>query len=108
MIFKPEHIEMIRNGTKTQTRRYTGLHYKEGRTYAVQPGRGKKAVPDIRIRIVRKREEIPPFNITDDDAIAEGGYTPEEYEALYLSLYPKSALRWVLTFEVVKCEQEKE
>jgi len=98
MIFSGErngisHIEMIRNGTKTQTRRINGF-YEVGKTYAVQPGRGKKAVSDIRIRITKRWESIRAYMISEDHAKAEGGYTPTEYEELFAKMYPNWWIRW--------------
>ena len=118
MIFSGErngisHIEMIRNGTKTQTRRMSNI-YEIGKSYAVQPGRGKKAVHDIRIRIInkwpegyapREKNEWPSYPISTGDAEMEGGYTPREYEELFERMYPgwlAGPLRWAYEFEVVK------
>lgn len=99
MIFKPEHIEMIRKGTKTQTRRlYSGYHI--GHSYAVQEGRGACGLPDMRIVIKRKWVEEHGENaISREDADAEGGYTPEEYERLYSSMYPEWFKRTAYEFE---------
>jgi hypothetical protein len=55
MIFsKSDHIEQIKAGTKTQTRRPTD-RYKVGKLYAIQPGRGKPGIPEGKILIVASR-----------------------------------------------------
>ncbi|HEY5901534.1 MAG TPA: ASCH domain-containing protein [Anaerolineales bacterium] len=98
MNFKPELIEKILRGEKTQTRRLVGerdfclpgLHLAEiksvviedgyrdnrhrikwqvGQTYAICPGRGKQAVGRIQITAIR-RERLQ--EITSDDCWAEG------------------------------------
>lgn len=79
MIFSPELAEKVVAGEKTVTRRVVKLvpnlqadgwdggrdgmvpmpcRYQEGRTYAVQPGRGKKAIGRIRILSVRGPEPV--------------------------------------------------
>ncbi len=66
MIFKPEMVEKILAGEKSVTRRPvkwedTGFEvrnlpckYEVGKDYAVQPGRGKKAVGRIRVLDVQR------------------------------------------------------
>lgn len=58
MIFRPELVEAIRAGRKTETRRPVKpdqpCRYVVGRTYAVQPGRGKRGVCRIRVIDVRR------------------------------------------------------
>ena len=153
MIFTPEHVRLIVEGLKTQTRRvvksgeelrqwdvdtpmvyyvddgwcghegpgpacYPGrVKWVVGRTYAVQPGRGKPAVARIRITEIR-REKL--MNISHADAQAEG------YEGIYISdalpyadytnfmdawnainrrkgtRWSDNPLVWALTFEVVR------
>ena len=109
MIFQKEHIEMIQNGlysiltdgngdptaiAKTQTRRVHRGKYREGRSYAIQPCRTCKGIESYRIVMDRIWEEqiMPPFDIRNNpsysiiseaDAWAEGGYTPEEFEKLF-------------------------
>ena len=99
MIFNVEgHIEKIIRGEKTQTRRDSGK-YKVGKTYAIQPGRGK--LGDSRGRILITHKWIEPYwkTIHVNDALAEGNYTPEEYEQLYEQLHPDWAGRWAYEFE---------
>lgn len=79
MLFKPEHIEMIKNGTKTVTRRiWKSWHVKVGRTYPAQ------------IRMYQPRHGCPLILVTDryiqslgemteKDANKEGGYTLEQF-----------------------------
>jgi len=115
MIFNvTEHIEMIRNGEKTQTRRVNRGIYQEGRDYAVQRKRGVKAEENMRIKIDEIWEEgcmnrvdcignpLDPC-IFLEDAKAEGGYTPEEYERVFKKAYPTwdGAYRWVFQFYVI-------
>ena len=88
MLFKPEFIPLLESGRKTQTRRLVKegddviQHYviqgvfRNGRllwrlnnTYAVQPGRGKKAVGRVRVTLIRRRRFE---QMTMHDAIAEG------------------------------------
>jgi hypothetical protein len=96
-----KHIEMIFGGKKHQTRRPTG-RYKVGHTYAVQPKRCAKADPRGRILIKKKTKEGSWQMISESDAAAEGGYTPEEYEALYTKMYPGWSERYAYEVEVVK------
>ena len=144
VIFKSEHCDKILNGEKTQTRRlfregdYTWLapgsagaritevcdrnhrvKWQVGRSYAVQPGRGKKTIGRFKLLAIR-RELLQ--EITADDARTEGVPTPEsEYSLAYPddyalfrfahlwdSINKKPGTRWgdnpavwVLTFQCV-------
>lgn len=102
MIFSiGDHIEQIKAGTKTQTRRPTD-RYKVGGLYAVQPGRGKKGTPDGKIRIFRKWREIAALDIISwVDAEREGGYTIMEYEKVYSKMYPNWFVRWAYDFRFI-------
>jgi len=127
MIFAAEeHVDMIRNGlshispvnilyhpgpwriVKTQTRRVNRGIYQVGRDYAVQRKRGVKAELDIRIVMDRIWEEREVTNtilsyISKENAWAEGGYQPEEYEETFRKLNPKwwGFSRWAFKFHVV-------
>ena len=114
----PGHIDMIRNGWKTQTRRINRGIYQEGRNYAVQQKRGVKAEKDIRILIYRILEEKEGITILGEnypssisistyDAEQEGGYTPCEYECKFRKAYPKwgGKKRWVFRFCVIEVQK---
>ena len=116
MIFSIEgHIEKIINGTKTMTRRPTD-RYKVGKLYAIQPGRTKKGIPDGKIYVSLKEKEIKSilnspsklanewhamemgYPIREWEAKFEGGYTSEEFEALYEEMYLGWTERWSYYF----------
>lgn len=135
MIFTPEHCEAILAGKKTQTRRvmdvgdtlgercgfpavfdrYGKMRYVVTGEYAVQPGRGVKAVGRIKITEIRRRQW---WNLSTDDILAEGvtsdvapGFLRDcelhdRWEELWKRINPKHHGRdqevWALTFEVIK------
>ena len=102
MIFSKDHIKQIIAGTKTQTRRRSPL-YRVGRTYSIQPGRTKKGIPDGHILITRKREEkYLDGGISVADALAEGEYTPGQYETLFANMYPGWIVRTAYTFRFLE------
>jgi len=114
MIFNvPGHIEMIRNGEKTQTRRVNCGIYQIGRDYAVQRKRGTKAEPDIRIVMDSITEEsldkviFGGILISARDVIEEGGYTPFEFENLFENCYPNwnREKRWAFKFHVIEVKR---
>lgn len=102
MIFSiGDHIEQIKNGTKTQTRRIAkefGPYYQEAKKYGISPGRRKTCIPDGVIRITSRSLELRQDKISTEDALAEGGYTPEEYEALFERMYPNWRSRYAYKF----------
>lgn len=130
MLFKPEMIDAILAGKKTQTRRVvkadewdtpmggliggavftstsqsSRLKWQVGRTYAIQPGRGKPSI-GRRIRITSIRCEYL-HDITEADALAEGVASVAEYRALWERIngagsFDENPSVWVLTFELVK------
>ncbi len=132
MIFKDDLCQKVLDGTKTQTRRLVKigeykyvrlngevfevcdsnnrLKWHVGNSYAVQPGRGKKAVG--RIGIIKIR--IEPLNaITHDDAQAEGvGRNLAAFANLWDSIHPKGKRWadnpevWVLDFELARQLEE--
>ena len=108
MIFTEEHINKIRKGHKTQTRRVNRGIYQVGRSYCVQPKRGVKSVPDIRIVMDEITQETSGRFISIRDAWAEGRYTPWGYERVFQNLNPKYDRsrdeRWAFKFHIEKKE----
>lgn len=105
MIFSiSNHIEQIIKGTKTQTRRASD-RCQVGKLYSIQPSRTAKGIPKGKIKIVDKVREIWDYTINPDDAKAEGGYTPEEFEALYEKLHPNWDERIAYTFRFIPTEK---
>lgn len=107
MIFSVgDHIQQIISGEKTQTRRKSG-YYTVGQTYSIQPGRTKPGIPEGRILITNKREEwrLDEGIISESDAQAEGGYTPSQFEELYIRMDKLWARRYAYTFRFVPNEE---
>ena len=78
MIFQKDLIKKILNGTKTMTRRSfrSRDRYRIGRTYTVQPGRGKHGL--FKIKVTNLKFEWLG-DITSEDIKAEGYNTKEEF-----------------------------
>jgi hypothetical protein len=118
VIFSPDLCELILAGKKTVTRRpvkWTDpprpllarqfpCRYKPGRSYAVQPGRGKKSVG--RIRVLTVIESVCGA-IDDEDARREGFRDAEAFHTRWRSLYGDMApwLAWRIEFELVQANQ---
>lgn len=137
MIFSHTHTQVL-DGTKTQARRIVEsgdtlvevlgavrsyspsypngrIKWQEGKTYAVQPGRGQKEVRRIRITAIR-RERLQ--DISEYDAGEEGMPGPSfnhpftfaaVFADLWDSIHTKPGTRWedspdvwVLEFELVE------
>lgn len=116
MIFSPDLAEKVIAGQKTVTRcPRTGTNpsgepggwidepcrYKPGKTYAVQPGRGKRAIG--RIRVLDVRPELMT-DLDDDEARKEGFKNTREFVAKWLAIYGKGSwldIVWRIEFEVV-------
>ncbi|MFN8450600.1 MAG: ASCH domain-containing protein [Anaerolineae bacterium] len=118
-------LDLVLSGAKTQTRRVvaredTAEHgddgaitavktsgrdkYRIGKTYAVQPARGKPAVARIRLlRIERKRAS----EMSASEARAEGVASRAAFLDMWSSIHGADKLDadvWVLTFELVKTD----
>lgn len=87
MIFAPEMLAKVLSGEKTVTRRpnHNGeCRYKPGGVYAVQPGRGQKAVARIEIKSVWQEKLT---QITNAEARREGFSDRHEFFAYWRRLY---------------------
>jgi len=114
VIFSPDLCELILSGAKTVTRRpvkvdsYDTLQfplpcrYVVGRTYAVQPGRGKKAVG--RIRVVSVDREPLTLVRHGNEWAREGFASVNDFYRRWTDLYglvPAMQPVWRIEFELV-------
>jgi len=81
-----------------------------GKVYTVQPCRTCKGMPEgkilIRAKIIELNHPNPAWGwIMEDDAKAEGGYTPEEYEKLYNKMHPGWEKRYAYLFQYYTTEE---
>lgn len=103
ILFKAEHIPMIHNGTKTETRRmWKNQRAKVGSLHKIKKWMFQESHHGlIRILDVRKEKLL---DITEEGAKAEGGYTIESYIKKWFEINPKSSLNpklFVIKFEYV-------
>lgn len=110
ILFKPEHVEPILSGRKTQTRRLGKKRWNAGsvhQCYTRPPFTRGGAEPFCRVRITEVRSEVLE-DISEADARAEGYPDSEEFMEAFERINPSvydpvscSFLRvWVVTFEV--------
>ena len=103
MIFQHK-LDKVLDGTKTQTRRLAKSipPKRVGRTYSVQPGRGKRGVARIKILGVRRERAC---EISDADARAEGCENAGDFLRLWETIHGSNMNNhpvWVYGFELVK------
>ena len=106
MIFRPELVEKILAGEKTETRRpvkvgETECRYKVDKIYAVQPGRNDAGVAKIKVLAV-EREILA--QITDEGAKREGFDHRVPFLRYWGGLYGGVDMEqkvWVIRFELV-------
>lgn len=115
-------LDLVLSGKKTQTRRIVAPNdaaeyaddgtitavktggrdkYRVGKTYAVQPARGKPAVARIRMLAIEHKRAS---DATTHDARAEGVATREAFFEMWRSVHGADKVDaevWVLTFELV-------
>lgn len=111
MIFKPELAKLIINGRKTQTRRpikTAECKYIEGKHYAIQPGRGQKAIDRLLVGSVH-RETLG--EIDHQSALREGFPGFGEFLEYWANLYGVDIGKlnmeqpvWVISFELYRPE----
>lgn len=105
MIFRPPLVRAILAGRKTATRRIpkpreTECRYQPGRSYAVQPGRGK---PEVARILILEVEMKPLMQFGYHDARREGFLTQRDFFDYWLSLYGhvNTDLHvWVINFQL--------
>ncbi|OPY24958.1 MAG: hypothetical protein A4E26_00073 [Methanobacterium sp. PtaU1.Bin097] len=105
MLFKPEHVEMIKNGTKTQTRRnWKRRMVKPGGIYKVKTEMLSKDY-HCKIKVTDVRKEML-YGLTVEDAQKEGYNSIEEYEKVWESINGSfdNICVYVIDFELLKGE----
>jgi len=106
ILFKPEHVEPILNGTKTETRRTGAKRWNVGSVH--QCKLNYVSEPFARVRILGVRRE-PLGALNDDDARAEGYESVDAYRRAFEDIYgfwDGDRLVWVVRFELVEAEVE--
>lgn len=113
MLFKPELAQAILGGRKTVIRRLRKgetvdgrwvdepCRYKKGKDYAVQPGRGKKAIG--RIRVVSVIAEAL-HQLDDEEIRLEGFDSRRDFEEAWKRITGQSSYLdpvWRIEFELV-------
>lgn len=114
MIFTPDNMEKILRGEKTETRRVARVTaagdviqtmYLAGRTYPLQPGRGKRRVGRVEVEGVRleRAGEIPPDSVQREGFATRRAFI--EYVARLWNTTPEAAAErqvWAIRFRVVE------
>jgi len=85
ILFKPEHVPMILNHTKTQTRRKGKRRWKVGSVHQAKTN-FKKDSTFASVLILAVREE-PLGAITEAGAKAEGYNSVAEYQEVFKKIY---------------------
>lgn len=94
MLFRKEHIPLIKNGSKTMTRRTSKYRHKVGKTYEVKRNWFRGA--GIYITIIRRFEERLG-DISLEDARKEGYRTIDEFKAIWREIHGKWQPNLVVT-----------
>ena len=104
MLFKPEHISMIKTGSKTATRRlWKKPHVKPGGVYPVQVRmfQPKADCSFIRVNAVYQQRM---GDMTEKDAQKEGGYTLKEFKEVFetvtKTVWDDNLVVWVVEFKM--------
>jgi hypothetical protein len=107
MLFQPEHIEQIRSGEKTQTRRDWADNYARPSAGDIRMATTELFTSDDEcdcyIRVLDAHQE-PLGAITPADAAAEGGYTVAEFRDVWRDIngaWDPGQIVAVVTFEYV-------
>ncbi len=106
LLFKPEHVDMILEGRKTQTRRTGKRRWKVGSTHQCRLKMLDKDSCFATVGIKAVREE-PFMDVSDEDAVREGYANAEQFIAKFREIYGDEPTRgdvWVVDFALVSQE----
>ena len=95
MIFSGDLCAKVLSGEKTQTRRLKRGYYKVGGVYAVQPGRGKKAVGHIRMK---KMWPNKLGDMSSADVRAEGFDSWQKFMDTFCTLHHLGPCDWPMVW----------
>ncbi|AEG14477.1 ASCH domain protein [Desulfofundulus kuznetsovii DSM 6115] len=102
ILFKPEHVEPILSGRKTQTRRLGRKRWKVGSIHQCRLNYRVEPFAYVKVTAVR-RERLG--DITEEDAWKEGYPSVEAYREAFEQIYgfwnPDVDV-WVVDFELAK------
>ena len=100
-IAKPDEQLRVENGIRRVYRKGNRTMYQVGKSYSIQPGRGKKAVARL---IILDIKHEPVSSITEDDALAEGFPSRESFLNAWREIHGNQANLgqevWVLEFKL--------
>ncbi len=105
MIFTKKHLEMIRKGKKTETRRIWKVpHVKVGGEYGTRTSRREKEAGNPRIRVIEMHKELLR-DMCGMDAIHEGCESLDRFKGIWEGLHGEWDEKQevtVIRFEVVE------
>jgi len=113
--FQPELARLVLEGRKTVTRRLANGNPRSpwwrercalaaGDSFAVCPGRGKRAVGRARVLSVAR---VSLGRLDEAEAAREGFGSPREFERAFTGInvrYDPRAIVWRIEFELLACE----
>lgn len=107
MLFRPNHIDLIKQGIKTETRRaWKGKpKVKVGRYYSIMRDYRHKHNPDDGYILIAKLWQQRLGDMTEQEAQAEGGYNLAEYKQIWIGIngsWNDVQIVWVVDFEFRK------
>jgi len=100
ILFKPEHVEPILNGTKYQTRRLGAKRWNVGAIHQCATRLFDPAAVFARVKILNvMQDHLLPISALD--AKAEGYDSPEDYIKAWDAINPKAPVNplvWIVSF----------